>query len=616
MSNQNTTTALNQPAPRSSGRGPTTDGAQSSDSTKSSNALHILWRGFSLLRAHWKYATGAYIVLLFSTAVALTIPQFVRWIVDQGIREQNMSLLLWAVLGLLGLSIVRGGMIFLQGRWSEIASQSVAYDIRNALLDRLTHLSFAFHNEAESGQLLSRTMQDVERIRFLTGRATLGLVNGLLLMIGTTVVLFVMNPRLALLTMITMPLLAYQAFRFAAQFRPLSLAIQEQLAVLTTRLEQTLRGARIVKAFAQENAEIKRFDHENSEWFDLAAKSARLQAINVPLMDLIANLATVVIIWVGGRFVIQGNLTLGELVAFSTYLSQLAQPVRRLGLIIPALAQAVASGERVFAILDADSNVKEKPRARALPPIEGNIRFENVSFGYHPKFPILEDVSFEIQPGQILALLGATGSGKSSLTNLVPRFYDPTAGKVTIDGHDIRDFRLHSLRSQVGIVLQETTLFATTIRENIRFGQPDASEEEVIEAAKAAQAHNFILEMTDGYDTEVGERGSTLSGGQRQRIAIARALLKDPRVLILDDATASVDTETEQQIQKALERLMQGRTSIVIAQRLSTIRQADLILVLEKGKIAAAGNQEELLETSDLFRQIYEYQSGEEESRD
>ncbi|MCB9157937.1 MAG: ABC transporter ATP-binding protein, partial [Caldilineaceae bacterium] len=443
------------------------------------------------------------------------------------------------------------------------------------------------------------------------GRATLGLVNGAVLLIGTFIALSAMNMRLALLAMCVMPLLAYQAFRFGRNFRPLSLQIQQQLAILTTWLEQNLRGARVVKAFAQEDAEIARFDEKNARWFALSAQGARLQAFNVPLMDLIANVATVVIIWYGGMLVINQQLTLGELVAFTTYLAQLGGPVRRLGMIIPALAQAGASGERILEVLDTPSSVQEAPDARPLPRINGHVVFDDVSFGYQDGHQVLHDLSFEIQPGQVVALLGATGSGKSSIINLIPRFYDPTSGRITIDGCDTQKVTLRSLRSQVGIVLQETVLFAATIRENIAFGRPDASAEQVIEAAKAAQAHDFIMAMPEGYDSYVGERGLTLSGGQRQRMAIARALLTDPRILILDDATASVDTATEGLIQKALARLMEGRTSIIIAQRLSTIRMADLILVMEKGRIVASGSHEELLNRSSLYARIYRQQSAE-----
>jgi len=417
-----------------------------------------------------------------------------------------------------------------------------------------------------------------------------------------------MNLPLALLALAAMPLLSYRAFQLGRVLRPLSLEIQQQLAVLTTRLEQNLRGARVVKAFAQEENEIARFDRENARWFDLSARSARLSAVNVPLLELIASASVVLIIWYGGLLVTQGRLTLGELVAFSTYLAQLVQPVRRLGMIIPALSIAAAAGERVFEILDAVSEVQETADAAPLPPVRGHVRFEHVSFAYFGRHRVLTDVTFEAVPGQVIALLGATGSGKSTIINLIPRFYDPTAGRITIDGYDIHRVTLNSLRDQIANVLQETTLFAASVRENIAFGRPDASEEEIIAAARAAQAHSFICEMPNGYDTRVGERGLTLSGGQRQRIAIARALLKDPRILILDDATSSVDTETEQLIQTALQRLMRGRTSFVIAQRLSTLRKADLIIILENGRIAARGTHAELLRTSGLYAEIYHYQ--------
>jgi ATP-binding cassette subfamily B protein len=423
-----------------------------------------------------------------------------------------------------------------------------------------------------------------------------------------------MNPRLALLALMAAPLLAYRATQFGRRYRPLSLAIQQQLAVLTTQLEQNLRGARIVKAFAEEEAEIDRFDQENRRWFELAIDAARMRAVNLPLMDLIANVGTIFVIWYGGQLVIRQELSMGELVAFSTYLAQLVQPVRRLGFIVSAIAMAVAAGERIFEILDARSEVRDTPDAKPLLSVRGRVRFDNVSFAYFGRHYVLRNISFVAEPGQVVALLGATGSGKSTIINLIPRFYDPTSGKITVDGQDTCSVTLNSLRNQVGIVLQETTLFASSIRENIAFGRPNASMEEIIAAAQAALAHSFIIEMPEGYDTHVGERGVTLSGGQKQRVAIARALLSDPRILILDDATSSVDTETEQLIQNALEYLMRGRTSFVMAQRLSTVRMADLILVLEKGKIAAQGTHKELLRTSGLYAEIYHRQLRPQES--
>ena len=423
-----------------------------------------------------------------------------------------------------------------------------------------------------------------------------------------------MNPKLGLLAIAAMPLLAVQSIRFGRVFRPLSAQIQKQLAVLTTRVEQNLRGARVVKTFAQEEAEIERFEVENRRWFDLAAHSARLQSINMPLLQLIANLSSVAILLYGGMLVIDEQLTMGELVAFTAYMAQLISPVRYLGMILPAISMASASAERVFEILDAIPDVSEAPDAQPLNVQKGHVRFEQVAFHYGKQAmrsissEVLKDISFEALPDQVVALLGLTGSGKTSIISLIPRFYDPTGGRITIDGTDIKQVTIHSLRSQVGMVLQETTLFAASIRENITFGKPEATQAEIEAAAQAAQAHEFIMQTPDGYDTEVGERGVTLSGGQKQRLAIARAILTDPRILILDDATSSVDTETEHLIQLALERVMQGRTTFVIAHRLSTVQRADLILVLDKGRIAARGKHAELLKTSSLYNNIYHQQ--------
>jgi ABC-type multidrug transport system fused ATPase/permease subunit len=571
------------------------------------SAGRVLLRCYRYLRPYRGIVAAAYLFLLVINGLNLLIPQIIRTSVDRGMGQGDTALLVRSVAALLGLTLLKGLLSFAEGRWVEQASQGVAYDLRNAIHEKLASLSFSYHDRAETGQLLSRSVQDVERIRFLTGRATLRLIEGATLLLGTTVALVQMNATLALMTLLAMPFLVERALHFSRQFRPLSLAIQNELGVLTTRLEQNLRGARVVKAFAQEPAEIDRFEAENTHWFALSAHSARIQAINTPLMTLIGNASMVLIIWYGGMLVIRGQLTLGELVAFSTYLSLLAEPARRVGMVAPAIVMAMSAGERIFEILDAKSGVQEAPNAHPLPPVEGHVRFENVSFAYFSQ-RVLDGISFEARAGQVIALLGATGSGKSTIISLLPRFYDPIEGRVLIDGWDIQSVTLSSLREQIAIVLQETTLFASSVRENIAFGRPDATEEEIIAAAQAAQAHHFIEAMPDGYGTRVGERGVTLSGGQKQRIAIARALLRDPRILILDDATSSVDSETEQQIQRALERLMRGRTAFVIAQRLSTVRQADLILVLEKGRIVARGTHEELLRTSGLYAEIYHHQ--------
>ena len=567
----------------------------------------LLWRVYKYLKPYGWYTFGTYLSLVFVMVLNIAIPQFIRLIIDTDISGQQPRMLLWSVLALVGLAVIKGALNYFQGVWSEKASQNVAYDIRNAIQKKLTLLSFSFHDQSETGELLSRAIQDVERLRFLTGRATIRILEGVLLLVMTAVVLLTMNLHLGLLSLAAIPLLVYWALHFGTRLRPLSLQVQKQLATLTTTVEQNLRGSRVVKAYAQEQAEVDRFEQENTRWYNLSTRSAQMQAVNGPLLILIANISVAAILWYGGRLVIGGQLTLGELIAFTTYMGQLIEPVRRLGMIIPAVAIAGSSAERIFDILDTVADVKDEPGVKPIGNLTGKVAFEHISFGYRER-QVLQDVDFVVQPGQRVALLGATGSGKSSIVSLIPRFYDPTAGRILIDDVDIRGVTLHSLRSQIGVVLQETTLFAASIRENIAFGCAAASEEQIEAAARAAQAHDFIMESPQGYDTHVGERGVTLSGGQKQRLAIARALLLNPRVLILDDATASVDSETEYLIQTAFETLMEGRTTFVIAHRLSTVRKADLILVLDDGRIAAQGTHQTLMATSALYREIYTQQ--------
>ncbi len=573
-----------------------------------SSQWRVLLRCFGYLRAHWKYAAGAYLMMVLIDLLAMVSPQLIRWTIDNGISGRDTTLLALAVGALLVVVVIKGVFTYFEGLWTETASQSVAYDLRNELQRKITLLSFAFHDNAEAGDLLSRTIQDVERIRFLTGRAAFRVIEGIFLMLITALVMFSMNSKLALLAVAAMPLLAIQSIRFGRVFRPLSYQIQKQLSVLTTRVEQNLRGARVIKTFAQEEAEIERFEVDNRAWFDYSARSARLQSTHMPLLHLIANLGSVAILAYGGVLAINQQLTLGELVAFTTYMGQLVSPVRFLGMILPAITMATASAERIFEILDTVPAVVEAPGAPDLRLTQGHVRFETVSFSYGKHSGVLRNITFEARPNQVIALLGLTGSGKTTITNLIPRFYDPSDGRITIDGQDIREVTLTSLRGQIGMVLQETTLFAASIRENIAFGKPGAAQEEIEAAAKAAQAHEFILQSEKGYETRVGEKGVTLSGGQRQRLAIARAILADPRILILDDATSSVDTQTEQLIQHALERVMEGRTTFVIAHRLSTVQRADLILLLDKGRIAAQGRHEELLRSSPLYQTIYHEQ--------
>ena len=584
------------------------------------SAFRINRRFLAYLAPRWRRVTAIYTVMLLGTATLTAIPQLVRWIVDHGIARQDLQVVWRAVGILLLLALLRAVLAFLMGRWTEMVSQGVAATLRQEMFTRFTAMSVSLISRMESGQLLQRAVQDVERIRFLTGRAVLRVVDAAVLFLATLAVLIAMNPLLGVLALATMPLLVVRGYQYGRRQRPLASRLQHQLGVLTSLLEQNLRGVRLVKAFAQERNEIERFRTENDAWFDIAAQNARLTAVNSPLLDLIANFGLVLVVGAGGVFTINGSLTIGELVAFTTYLTQLFAPIRRVGLVIPMLAMAAASGERIAAVLDAPDGVEERPDAPALPPIRGTVRMAGVSYRYAGNGMgdaahadgvdggdggwALRDVDLEVPAGTTVALLGATGSGKTTLAGLVLRLYDPDAGSVSIDGHDLREVTLASLRSQVGVVMQDPVLFAASIRDNIAFGRPQATDAEVHEAARAACIHDFVRKLEEGYDTMVGERGVTLSGGQRQRIAIARALLVDPRVLILDDATSSVDAHTEELIHEALRRLLAGRTSYVIAQRLSTLELADVVVVLDEGRITARGRHAELMEASPTYRAI------------
>jgi len=570
--------------------------------------MKVYKRIFSYLAPYWHLEVLAYLAMLGISGVLLYRPKLIQEVVDQGIGLGNTAILSRSVLLIVIFTALQGALRFVETYLTEWISQRISYTMRNQLYERLTSLSFRYHDTSQAGQLLSRTTSDVDRIRRFTGRAILQLVQALVLLGSTIVILVSMQPVLAGLSLLVMPIILVYMSKYTGRIHPLWHARQDQVGVLTSRLEQNLHGMRVVRGFAQEEAEIARFAKDNDKVFDISMTIVRINALAMPLVVLMAYASAVVIIWLGGRYVIGGQLTLGGLIAFNTYVMQLVGPIRRLANLANMLGESRASADRVFEVLDAKSEVEDAPDAVPLGEIRGEVTFDHVSFQYQDGFQALRDVTFTVEAGSVVALLGPTGSGKSTITNLIPRFYDVTEGAIRIDGIDIRKVTLNSLRRQIGIVLQETILFATTIRENITFGRPDATQEEIEQAAKAAAAHEFIMAFPDGYDTYVGERGSTLSGGQRQRIAIARALLLNPRILILDDATSSVDTETEQEIQAALARLMEGRTSFIIAQRVSTVRNADLILVMDQGRLVARGKHEELIRESGIYNEIYHRQ--------
>jgi ATP-binding cassette, subfamily B, multidrug efflux pump len=543
----------------------------------------------------------------------LNLPQ--DWSADQlflhlqGMRDGAPTAILVAAGSIVLFAVLRGVFAFLQTYWAEKNSQSVAFDLRNDLYAKLQNLSFSYHDRNSTGQLMIRATDDVEKVRIFIGQGLLQLVGALLLLTGTLTILFTTNSRLALVALWILPVALVLFMIFGAVSRPLFARVQMRLSLLNTTLQENMAGIKVVQAFTREKSEQAKFERQADDLMNQQIFIVRLFTFLFPLTFLIANLGQASVLYAGGLQIIRGTLTIGQWQEFSLYLIYLFLPVAQFGFIIAQLGQASASAARIFEILDAENEVVDRPDAIPLPQLEGRVRFQEVTFRYfNSGEPVLKKVSFEAKAGDTVALLGATGSGKTTIINLLPRFYDPSEGSITIDNYDLRQITLDSLRSQIGIVLQETTLFSGTIRENIAFGKPDASLEEIVSAAQAAAAHEFILAFPDGYDTYVGERGATLSGGQKQRIAIARALLVRPNILIMDDSTSSVDMATEAQIQDALEGLMQGRTSFIIAQRISTVKNADLILVLDKGEIAAQGNHAQLLETSEIYAEIYSSQ--------
>ncbi len=568
-----------------------------------------LWRALGYLRKYWLTTTGAFLCLLLVTAANLVSPQILRIVIDQGISAKNLSVIIYTSLGLLAVAVVRDLATFGQGYWSEKASQSAAYDMRNAIFSQLERLSFSYHDKAQTGQLMTRVTSDVDTVRAFTGAGVLQLLNAVVMLIGSATILLISNWRLALLALLMIPLIFAVFFVFLTRVGPHFRVVQQKLGNLNTILQENLAGVRVVKAFVREPYEQKRYLAANDDLLQENIGIVRSSSFAFPLIFFISNLGTLAVIWFGGTQVIGGSMSIGTLVAFNSYLSFLLMPVFILGSTLTSITQAGASAHRVFEVVDAPIEVKDAPDAITLLPLKGNVRFDHVKFRYAGSETVtLDDISFSVQPGQTVAILGRTGSGKSSIINLIPRFYDVSDGSVLVDEHDVRSVKLASLRSQIGIVLQETNLFSGTIRDNIAYGRPSATQAEVEAAAQAAQAHNFIIGFPTGYDTLVGERGVGLSGGQKQRIAIARALLLDPALLILDDSTSAVDAETEYQIQQALQHLLKGRTSFIIAQRISTVRNADLILLIDGGKLVAQGTNEELEKTSGLYNELLESQ--------
>jgi ABC-type multidrug transport system fused ATPase/permease subunit len=495
------------------------------------------------------------------------------------------------------------GRRFISGR----QALGVEFDMRNALYSRLVRLSFGFYDRHQTGQLMSRATVDLQSVRFFLGYGLIFFFQHVITLVGVTAVMFWYEWRLAHIALAITPALVRHAYRDIHVKHPQLRDVQQRMADVATVAEENIVGVHVVKSFAQEPAEQAKFERRSEAVFGQSVRANRQRATYVPLISFIPLVAQAAVLLVGGHMVVNGSMSKGDFFAFNFLVVMLVMPLRMLGMWIGQAQRATASGERIFEVMDEPEGIADRPGAGELPPGSGRVHFDHVHFEYAPGRPVLEDVELEIEPGRTIALIGHTGSGKTTLTSLVPRFYDVSEGRVTIDGADVRDVRLHSLRREIGVISQDPFLFSTTVRENIAFGAPDATDAEVEEAARLAQSHEFIAELPEGYDTVIGERGITLSGGQRQRLAIARALVVDPRILILDDATASVDATTEARIRLGLRQAMRGRTTLIIAHRLSTIALADEIVVLDGGRVAARGTHDELLESSPVYREIYEH---------
>jgi ATP-binding cassette, subfamily B, multidrug efflux pump len=576
--------------------------------------VNTIKRFISLIRPYrWKVGLSA-VLLFVLTGIDLVFPSIIQRVIDEGLAGGQTNFMVLAAFILLALGVLKSVLTYVQRYQSESIANGVAYDLRNRLYDHIQRLSFSFHDHTQSGQLISRCIEDVRSIQGFMGNGIVELIHVSLLLVAILIILIAASPTLALISLLPMIPLVMVTSGFGRRIGKMFLLVDNILGELSSKLQENVTGVQVVRAFAREQHEIGRFEASNRDLFKGQYAVLQEWAKVMPTTTLLVTLSTILILWFGGQMVLEGKLTLGELVAFNSYMLLLAMPSQQIGWLVNAGGEAFAGTQRAFEILELAPEIRSTPQAVTLPPLKGEVEFDHVSFRYFgEKNLALEDINLKAQPNQVIALIGLTGSGKTSLINLIPRFYDVSKGAVRVDGIDVRSVELKSLRQQIGIVLQTSLLFSATLRENLAFGHPDATDEQIETAIKAAQAYDFIQHLPKGLDTVVGERGVTLSGGQRQRVAIARALLMDPRILILDDSTSSVDSQTEHLIQQALDHLMEGRTTFVIAQRLSTIRRADLVLVLDQGRIVQRGTNQELLAQEGLYRHIYDLQLRDQE---
>ena len=569
-----------------------------------SNYKRLIW----YIKPYIKRLCIAVVCMVVAAGCNLYVPWIIKDMIDKVLMEKDMELLNLICVGIIVVFLIRGIFYYAQNYLISFVGQRVIIDVRQQLYEKFQRTSVSYYDKNQTGAIMSYVTNDVGAMQAAVIDNMVEMVTEGSILIGSVAMMFYLDWKLTLLTFIIVPLVGYAMNIFGRKMKSSGTLIQERISDVTSILQETLSAARVIKSFVREDFEIKRFDKANYLSFRANMKNVQVASMLTPVVETTAAMAVACILWVGGYEVVNGVMTAGALVAFLTYAINLANPVKRLSRVYGNIQKAMASADRVFEVLDMDEGLYDKDDAVKMPPIKGQIKLDNVTFGYIEGENALENISLEVKPGQMVALVGPSGSGKSTIANLVPRFYDVNSGSVTIDGIDIRDVTMASLREQVGLVPQETMLFSNTVMENIRYGRLEATDDEVIAAARAANADDFINGLPDKYQTRLGERGANLSGGQRQRIAIARAILKDPQILILDEATSALDTESEKIVQEALDKLMIGRTSIVIAHRLSTILKADQIFVVEAGHLREQGTHEELLAKKGLYKTLYDIQ--------
>jgi len=570
--------------------------------------MKMYLRLLKYIRPYIKRMVLAVFCIILAASANLYVPWILRDIIDDVLATKDMAMLNAIASGIVVVFFLRGIFLYGQTYLMSHIGQKVIIDIREAVYRHLQRLSLSYYEKRQTGQLMSYITNDVAAVQGALVENMIELVQEGMTLIGSLAIMFYLHWQLTLLTLVTAPLVGQAMNVFGKKLRKSSALVQERTADITSVLQESISSVRVIKSFAREDFEIDRFQKENHQNFRAQMKNSQIMATLTPVIEFVAALGITMIIWYGGREVINNTLTAGSLIAFLVYAVNLSNPIKRLSRAYGNIQKAMAAAERVFSVLDTKPEIQDMPGAGVLAKIDGHVTLNNVSFGYKSNELALNNIQLEVKPGQVVAIVGPSGAGKTTIANLIPRFYDPVAGEITIDGIDIKTVTLKSLREQIGIVPQETILFNGSVYSNILYGRLDASYDEVIAAAKAANAHNFISEMTEGYDTQIGERGSKLSGGQRQRISIARAILKNPRILILDEATSALDTESERLVQDAVDKLMIGRTSFVIAHRLSTVKRADVIVVMERGRLVEQGTHNELLSLGGLYSNLYQVQ--------